>query len=67
MPKENNALTEELERTINIKILKEFVLKLPVSSMVRRIILQEDDFVSTMSFIEKIGIWMKIIREENED
>ncbi len=61
------AARNELKESVDIRPLKEFATRLPVSSMFRRIILQENDYVSRKSFAQKLGIWMKILREEIHD
>jgi len=53
------------KRTIDLRLLKNFVSsELPPSSMLRRIILQEKDSISAMSFLEKMDIWLQLAREE---
>ncbi len=66
-----DIMTEEsanhATRYVNIKPLKELVSKeLPVSSIARRIILQENDSIPAISFLEKLKVWLKIVREEKE-
>lgn len=52
---------------VNIKPLKELVAKeLPVSSIARRIILQENDSITAISFLEKLKVWFQLIKEERE-
>jgi hypothetical protein len=52
---------------VNIKPLKELVSKeLPVSSITRRIILQENDSITVISFLEKMKVWFQLIKEERE-
>jgi len=53
---------------VNIKPLKDLVSKeLPPSSMARRIILQENDSISAISFLEKLKMWFQILREEQKE
>lgn len=53
---------------VDIRPLKELVSKeLPSSSMVRRIILQENDSISAISFLEKIRVWFQILKEERQE
>jgi len=59
--------TNHVTRYVNIKPLKELVSKeLPVSSMARRIILQENDSITAISFLEKLRVWFQLIKEEQE-
>ncbi|MBI5133203.1 MAG: hypothetical protein HZA83_00675 [Thaumarchaeota archaeon] len=64
-------MTEEsanhVTRYVNIKPLKELVSKeLPSSSIARRIILQENDSITAISFLEKLKVWLQLVREERE-
>lgn len=54
-------------KMVNIRSLKDFVTEeLPSSSMLRRIVLQEKDSISARSFIVKMGMWIKVMREERQ-
>jgi hypothetical protein len=53
---------------VNIKILKELVSReLPPSSIARRIIMQENDSIAVNSFLEKVRIWFRILKEERQE
>ena len=55
------------QRSLDIRPLKKLVsLKLPSSSMVRRIILREKDIISVDSFIQKAEIWLDLYDEEEK-
>jgi len=52
---------------VNIKPLKELVSReLSSSSIARRIILQENDTIEATSFLEKLKVWLQLVREERE-
>ena len=53
---------------VNIRTLKELVSKeLPSSSITRRIILEENDSITVTSFLEKLKVWLKIVKEERQE
>jgi len=57
----------EKQKKVDIRELKEFVSnELPSSSELKSIILQEKDSISSKSFVIKLGIWMKLFREEQK-
>jgi len=67
---EKKVLVEETNHAtkyVNITPLKELVSKeLPASSLTRRIILQENDSITAISFLEKLKVWLQLVREERE-
>lgn len=53
---------------VDIRPLKELVSKeLPPLSIARRIILEENDSITVTSFLEKLKVWMKIVKEERQE
>ena len=52
-------------RYVNIKPLKDLVSsELPPSSVARKIILEENDSISAISFLEKLKVWLRLVKEE---
>ena len=58
-------MAKELSKRIDLRPLKEFVIaELSPSSELRVIILEEKDTISSRSFVTKLGVWKKLMREE---
>jgi hypothetical protein len=52
---------------LDIKPLKRFALEnLPPNSALRAILISEPDFVSVEEFLMKLGIWLKLVRFDDE-
>jgi len=49
-------------RVIEIRKLKDFALKLPPNSILREILLLEDDELDVHTFLARMPIWLKLIR-----
>jgi hypothetical protein len=48
---------------INIRPLKDFaVCRLPATSPLREVLLREEDEISVMSFLDRLPIWLLLIR-----
>ena len=55
-----------MKNNVDIKPLKKFVSeRFPTTSLLRKVILHEDDIISINSFIERVEVWLNLIDEEN--
>ena len=52
---------------VDITGVKEFAMRLPISSTLREIILSEPDSMPSTEFVSKSGIWLKLFERENRN
>lgn len=52
---------------MNIQPLKQVVLKLPVDSPLRTLVLSEADEMSDEEFTAKVGLYLKLLKIENQE
>ena len=52
-------------KTVDVRRLKDFALRLPRAAVLRDLLLTEDDELDVKEFIVKMDLWLKLLNRES--
>jgi hypothetical protein len=52
-------------KTVDVRRLKDFALRLPRGSVLRDLLLTEDDELGVHDFLAKMDLWLKLLNRES--